>query len=256
MYRVSIPLTLGVPNRPDPQALITGLLQQRCRSAEGLEARFVDVSSGPPIVAASIVKSLPAGSDLGRIVIDLDIDPEELRDAGGATYEAVRFHVNVDADTLADAIGLRLPSPLVIFPDLSDASAPDSADASVMETLTTIVEGHRTPGFAASAAPRHIADILAVVAHAEVGFVAQAADGREALSILAATVAALRGDDILKALSAPDLAALAVLRPEAADATRTVLLGIEVDDASSVHRDLTAAGLIRALSADGRSVAT
>lgn len=248
MCRVSIPLTLGVPNRPDPQALITDLLQQRCRSVGDLESRIVDVSSGPPVVAASTVASLPAGTDLGRIVIDLDIDPEELQGTGGATYEVVRFHVNVDENTLADAIGLRLPSPLVIFPDLADASA--------MDALTAIVEGHRTPGFDASASPRRIADVLAVVAHAEVGCVAKAADGGEVLSVLAATVAALRGDDIPRALAGPDLHALAGLRPEAAAATRTVLLGIEVADASSAHRDLAAAGLVRALSANGGSATT
>ncbi len=236
MYGVTVPLTLGVPHRPDPKALVAGLLQQRCRGVDDVAARANVITTGPPVIDASILMTFPAEVDLSRIVVDLDIDPNELAESDRATYEAVRFHLHVDADTLREAAALRLPSPLVIFPELTGASA--------MESVTTIVEAHRTPGFDAAASPRHIADILAVVAHAEVGFSARAHSGQEVLAILAATVAALRGDDILTALANPDLAALAALRPEAAEAVRTVLLGIEVDDASVAHRSLVDAGLL------------
>ncbi|MGA9872791.1 MAG: hypothetical protein WBQ44_16835 [Rhodococcus sp. (in: high G+C Gram-positive bacteria)] len=242
---MSIPLTLGVPDRPDPQALVAGLLHQRCRTADDVEARFVDVSSGPPVIAASRLIEIRAGISLGRIVVDLDIDPDELRAADGADYEVVRFHLTVDEDTVAEATELRLPSPLVIFPVLTSPSA--------LETVTVIVDAHRTPGFAASASPRQIADILAVVAHSDVGFSARAETGGDVLSLLAATVAALRGDDIPTALAEPNVRAMAALRPEAAQAMRTVLFGIEVADAEACHRELVGAGLVRPLSSNGRS---
>lgn len=234
--RVSIPLTLGVPSRPDPGALVAGLLQQRCRSFDDVRSRHAGVSAGPPVLAASFVRDLPSGTELGRVVVQLDIDPDELR-AGSAVYEAVRFQVDVDSETVEDAVRLRLPSPLVIFPDPTEAS--------VMDVVTLIVDANRTPGFTAAASPRHIADVLAVVAHSDVGVSTRARDGEDVLAILAATVAALRGDDIPTALATPDLAGLARLRPEAAEAVRSVLLGIEIDDAEAAHRGLIAAGLIR-----------
>lgn len=235
---MSIPLTLGVPQRPDPQALVAGLLMQRCHSADEVSARATGLTSGPPVVAASVLRDLPSGIDLGRVVVELDIDPDELRIHHGGTYESVRYHLDADSDTLAEAIALRVPSPLVIFAEWTDAPA--------LDTATTIVEAHRTPGFAASAPARRIADILAVVAHADVGFTARAESGQQVLEILAATVAALRGDDIGAALAAPDLSALTRLRPEAAEAVRSVLLGIEIDDAATAHRDLVDAGLVSA----------
>ena len=232
---MSIPLTLGVPHRPDPHALVAGLLMQRCHSIEDVGNRFRALTSGPPVVRASLMKDLPPGVDLGRVVVELDIDPDRLRARDGGTYESVRYHLDADPDTLAEATALRVPSPLVIFPELTDATA--------LDTVMTIVDAHCTPGFAASAPPRRIADVLAVVAHAEVGFTARAESGRQVLAIVAATVAALRGDDITSALAAPDVGALAALRPEAAEAVREVLLAIEVGDAAAAHRDLVDAGL-------------
>ncbi|SNT26939.1 hypothetical protein [Rhodococcoides kyotonense] len=231
---MSIPLTLGVPHRPDPNALVTGLFQQRYPGVAAVEKA---ISAGPVVVPASVLLGLDDGVDLGRVVVELDVDPDDLRNVRAA-YEAVRYSVHVDADTLADALVLRLPSPLVIFPELDDSSA--------LETVTAIVDAHRTPGISAWLSPRHIADVLAVVAHSEVGFTARARSGAEAIAVVAATVAALRGDDIPTALASPDVAALAALRPEAADAVRTVLLGIEVDDASAGHRALVEAGLVSA----------
>ncbi|RRQ27076.1 hypothetical protein DK926_15040 [Rhodococcus sp. Eu-32] len=230
---MSIPLTLGVPHRPDPNALVAGLLQQRYPASTGGERA---ITAGPVVVPASVLLGLDDDVQLGRVVVELDVDPDRLRDSR-ASYEVVRYTVNVDDDTLSDALALRLPSPVVLYPELSDASA--------LDTVTAIVDAHRTPGIAAWQPPRHIADVLAVVAHSEVGFTARARSGADAIAVVAATVAALRGDDIPAALAEPDAAALAALRPEAADAVRTVLLGIEVDDASAAHRDLDAAGLIR-----------
>lgn len=172
------------------------------------------------------------------MIVHLDIDPDELRERSATTYETVRFHLDASEEHLPDATALRVPSPLVIFTD--------SGSLSALDTVTTIVDAHRTPGISASATPRQVADILAVVAHAEVGFTARARSGEQVVSILAATVAALRGDDIPAALAEPNLRALAALRPEAAAAVRSVLLGIEVDDAEEAHGVLVDAGLFSA----------
>ena len=89
-----------------------------------------------------------------------------------------------------------------------------------------------------------IADVLAVVSHADVGLVARADTGDDVIAILAATVASLRGDDIASALAAPNVDALRKLIPEAAEAVREVLLGVEIADAVAPHARLVDVGLI------------
>lgn len=79
-----------------------------------------------------------------------------------------------------------------------------------------------------------IADFLAGAAHAATGFVARTSSGRRAVAIVAATAAALCGDDIRTALSTPDIAFLRSLKPPAVEAVRSVLLAIETDDADHV----------------------
>nr|WP_249277817.1 MULTISPECIES: hypothetical protein [unclassified Rhodococcus (in: high G+C Gram-positive bacteria)] len=133
---MSIPLTLGVPHRPEPGALVAGLLHQCSRSSERVERDADEVTSGPAIVSASVLRDHPGEPALGRLVVDLDIDPEELR-RSRAVYEAVRFHLDVDAETIDDATALRVPSPLVLFPDLGDGPT--------LDAVTQIVEAHRIP---------------------------------------------------------------------------------------------------------------
>ncbi|MGQ4598815.1 hypothetical protein [Nocardia sp. R6R-6] len=79
-----------------------------------------------------------------------------------------------------------------------------------------------------------IADFLAGAAHSDTGFVARTSSGRHAVAIVAATVAALCGEDIHAALSAPDIAFLRSLKPAAIDAVRSVLLAIETEDADQL----------------------
>ncbi|MGB6069269.1 MAG: hypothetical protein WBG53_01875, partial [Rhodococcus sp. (in: high G+C Gram-positive bacteria)] len=69
-----IPLTLGVPHRPDPNALVHGLLQPICADAHSLAAAPRGAEYGPPVVRASALLALPESDDLGRIVVHLDID--------------------------------------------------------------------------------------------------------------------------------------------------------------------------------------
>ncbi|WP_067825908.1 hypothetical protein [Nocardia inohanensis] len=75
-----------------------------------------------------------------------------------------------------------------------------------------------------------ISEFLVRIAHADTGFVARTDSGDRAIAIVAATVAALCGEDIRAALTAPDIAFLKGLKPPAVEAFRSVLLAIESDD--------------------------
>ncbi|WP_225730387.1 MULTISPECIES: hypothetical protein [unclassified Nocardia] len=91
-----------------------------------------------------------------------------------------------------------------------------------------------------TASEPEIADFLAEIAHTDGGFVARIGVGtpqissaraaERALAIIAATAAALCGDDIRTALRSPDIAFLTSLKPPAIEAVRTVLLAIETND--------------------------
>ncbi|MFI9507689.1 hypothetical protein [Nocardia sp. NPDC052566] len=83
-----------------------------------------------------------------------------------------------------------------------------------------------------------VADFLAEAAHSDGGFVARTSDGERALGIVAATVAALCGEDIHQALRNPDLAFLTALKPPAIEAARGVLLAVETDATEDVTRAL------------------
>ncbi|MRH86226.1 hypothetical protein GFY24_01880 [Nocardia sp. SYP-A9097] len=74
-----------------------------------------------------------------------------------------------------------------------------------------------------------IAEFLVRIAHSDTGFLARTDSGERAVAIIAATVAALMGEDIPTALATPDLNFLRGLKPPAVEALRTVLLAIETD---------------------------
>lgn len=81
---------------------------------------------------------------------------------------------------------------------------------------------------------RELADFFAEIAHTDTGFVARTDDGDRALAIVAATAAALCGEDIRAALERPDIAFLTALKPPAIEALRGVLLAIETDSPDTV----------------------
>ncbi len=83
------------------------------------------------------------------------------------------------------------------------------------------------PILAADASDAEIADFLAGVVHADTGFVARTDDGERALAVVAATAAALCGEDIRGALVQPDVEFLVGLKPPAVEAVRGVLLAVE-----------------------------
>ncbi|WP_328389792.1 hypothetical protein [Nocardia sp. NBC_00416] len=86
-----------------------------------------------------------------------------------------------------------------------------------------------------------VADLLAGAAHSPDGIAARAADGARALAIVAATAAALCGDDIREALRSPDTGFLTGLSGAAIEAVREVLLGIETDAPAELERFLRSA---------------
>ncbi|MEC3914080.1 hypothetical protein [Nocardia sp. CDC160] len=87
-----------------------------------------------------------------------------------------------------------------------------------------------------------ISEFLVRIVHGDSGFVARAASGERAVAAIAATVAALIGEDIRAALAAPDLDFLTGLKPPAVEAFRDVLLAIETDDVAAVTAALSVLG--------------
>ncbi|MEV6274699.1 hypothetical protein [Nocardia sp. NPDC051832] len=126
----------------------------------------------------------------------------------------------------------------------------NSASEPVLVALTaparrSLVEG-LVQGRYQGSAPRvdvdvpdaELADFLAGAAHADGGFVARTASGERAVAVVAATVAALCGEDIRAALAQPDIAFLTGLKPPAVEAARGVLLAVETDAVAEVTRAL------------------
>lgn len=228
--------TLPAPRDRAVRPLVDGLLHQRRAAADPVVRDAA--TSGPQIVSASVLTGA-AGTDVdaGTVVVELDIDPDGLADA--VEHRALRYHVHCTSEQIADAVGLRLSAPVAVF------VTPDGPDAGALaEAAQILADAGHSPGLIAGQPVDAVADFLAVLAHTSVGFVARARDGAEVLSLLAGTVAALRGDDVRAALASPDAAALAALVPEAAEAVRGVLLGIEVDDPEQADRVLADAGLL------------
>lgn len=86
-------------------------------------------------------------------------------------------------------------------------------------------------------------DALAFLVHAGRGFVASAPDGGGVLRVLAATVAALRGDDVRTAWAVPDPAWVTAVPDPAAEALRAVLVAVVVPDVDRVAAELAALGV-------------
>ncbi|GGF90602.1 hypothetical protein GCM10007304_00640 [Rhodococcoides trifolii] len=152
--------------------------------------------------------------------MSLEVDPSTL-----ALADVDRLTVDVPADLLDDVLALRLRPSLTVF-------SPGADVASIA------LAGH-TPGLTSASADEQ-ADFLAVVAHLDGGFVARCATATEVLSVISGTVAALRGDDIRTGLLNPNIDVLTSLHPDAAAATRTVLLGIETEHAGEIATALDA----------------
>ncbi|MFC3963847.1 hypothetical protein [Nocardia jiangsuensis] len=85
-----------------------------------------------------------------------------------------------------------------------------------------------------------LADLIGSVVHTADGFVARTGEAARALALLAATAAALCGEDVRRGLAAPDIAFLTGLNPQAVEAVRGVLLWIEAENPAELTAELAA----------------
>ncbi|WP_245650422.1 hypothetical protein [Nocardia harenae] len=83
-----------------------------------------------------------------------------------------------------------------------------------------------------------LADLIGTVVHTADGFIARTGHAARALAILAATAAALCGEDVRRALAAPDIPFLTGLNPQAVEAVRGVLLWIEAENPGELTAEL------------------
>ncbi|WP_127781657.1 hypothetical protein [Rhodococcus sp. X156] len=215
-------LTLGVPEPRAGDPLLARLLDDRAgrRLAGPLHAH--------PVVLASRLSRPGADGGApaaGPVVVELDVDP-----AGLPEHTAVRYTLRPPPEQVPDALAVDLPSPRAVR-------------VSVLTDVHRVEAAGHHPQLDADADPATVADFLAVLAHSPVGFIARADDAAGVLRVLAATVAALRGDDVRTAWRAPDAARVRAVPAPAAKALREVLLSVEVPDASRVAADLAEAGL-------------
>ncbi|MGC0366875.1 hypothetical protein ABH922_004859 [Rhodococcus sp. 27YEA15] len=228
---MAIPLSLGLPTPQNSRGLLDALLSE---TRDHVGPTPVGDTFGPPVVPASALIGAVAA---GRVVVRLDIDPAELRADAAASYESVRFDLDVAPEDIADAVALRVPAPLAVY------VATGAQTLSPAEAAQLLCVGGRIPGLDSGRTAAEIADFLAVLAHDSVGFVARAKDADEVVALLCATVAALRGNDVRAAVLDPQPKDLLALIPEAASAVREVLLAIEVPDPVAVEAALRATGL-------------
>ncbi|MBY8858735.1 hypothetical protein K7711_19835 [Nocardia sp. CA2R105] len=99
-------------------------------------------------------------------------------------------------------------------------------------------EAPAAPVLDAGASDVQVAEFLVVAAHSVGGFIARTDSGERAVAVVAATVAALCGEDIRRALTHPDLEFLRGLAPGAVEALREVLLAIESETPDAVAKAL------------------
>jgi len=123
-------------------------------------------------------------------------------------------------------------------PVLVPLTMPTAVRASLVDGLVRPVSADHRPAAVldADAPDARVIEFLIAAAHSEGGFVACNDSGERALGLIAATVAALCGEDIGRALVHPDLEFLRGLKSPAVEALRGVLLAIETDAPEAVSR--------------------
>lgn len=163
-------------------------------------------------------------------MVELDVDPAVL-----VAHSASRYDLNPAPGELSEALRIDLPAPRVVF------AQPGSF---WVQQVREVVSAGHDAGLPEDVTAAEVSDFLAVLVHSGRGFVARVADGAGVVRVLAATVAALRGDDVGAAWAAPDPAALRSVPEPAARALREVLLRIEVPDAEQTQVELVALGFV------------
>jgi hypothetical protein len=119
-------------------------------------------------------------------------------------------------------------------PVLVPLTVPAAARVSLVDGLVRPISADPGPVLDADTPDVRVIEFLVAAAHSAGGFVARTASGDRALGLVAATVAALCGEDIGRALTHPDLDFLRGLKPPAVEALRSVLLAIETDAIETV----------------------
>jgi len=210
-------LSLSTPEPRDSAPLLAHLLDNRAGTA------LSGPLHGAPVLLAS---RLTAGANA---VVELDSDPQAL-----PPHAAVRYDLHPANAELPDALSVTLPASRTVFV---------RPGRGWVQRLQSVLAAGHDAGLPAEVSQPEVADFLAVLAHAEVGFVARADDGAGVVRVLCATVAALRGDDVRSAWQRPQLSGLRAVPAPAARALREVLRSVEVPDAASVQAELAAMGL-------------
>ncbi|GAA4484586.1 hypothetical protein GCM10023094_38050 [Rhodococcus olei] len=232
-------LNLQPPSPRDSPPPFTGLLAEICADAAALRSRRRDALFGPPLLPASALDGVDAAA--GPLWLRLDVAPETLP---AAAPGLARIEVDCPLDQLDDALALAQGDPHPLPARLAIRVDPGAAGRGwAAESAERIAAAGAHPVLASGLGADAVADFLAVLAHSDAGFVAHASTGEEVVAILAATVAALRGDDIPAAFAAADPAPVAALSAAAAGAVREVLLAIAVPDAAAVEQHLHARGI-------------
>ena len=120
---------------------------------------------------------------------------------------------------------------------------PVAADFVTAQRAAELVATGERPGIAMTEPVDEIADFIAVLAHSSTGFVASADSADDVVAILCATVAALCGDDVRRALRDPQVSTLTALHPDAVAALRDVLVAVRTSDVEAVTAELRERGL-------------
>ncbi|MGW6693652.1 hypothetical protein ACWF62_07750 [Rhodococcus sp. NPDC054953] len=231
-------LNLQPPAPSEPQPPFAGLISRASPDADSARDRARDALVGPPVRAASALGDTN-GLD-GPLWLRLDLAPESLV----VPVEPARIEVDCPLEHLDDALALAAGDPVRLPGLLAIRVHPGAAGRGwAAESAERIVAAGAQPVLSAGLDADDVADFLAVLAHSDTGFVAHAADGAEVVAILAATIAALRGDDIPAAYRTADPGPVAALSAAAAAAVREVLAGIAVPDADAVAEQLRARGI-------------
>lgn len=124
-------------------------------------------------------------------------------------------------------------------PVLLSLTVPAATRASLVDGLVRPISADAAAAVLDADAPdAGVIEFLIAAAHSEGGFVARTESGDRALGVIAATVAALCGEDIARALTHPDLQFLRGLKPPAIEALRAVLLAIETTTPEPMTRAL------------------
>ncbi|MGW0018307.1 hypothetical protein ACWDUD_08245 [Rhodococcus sp. NPDC003382] len=220
---MSIPLSLGMPpSREEPRGLLDALLTHRAPAPADVPARFL----APRIVTAADAEAA------GDVVVELDAGAEA---PAPGSRRPLRYQIDCAPEYLDDILAFTAPAPLCVY----------VTGDTLADTARRLTEAGHVPGLPAGRSADEIADFLAVLAHSDTGYVAQARDAAEVLALLSATAAALSGFDVRQAVAEPDAARLAALVPEAAAAVREILLTVEVDDPAAIVAGLAGLGLTR-----------